>query len=230
VKPWPVGQWCLAPTADPACGWQMEDVPDGYHRPLDPLRPVGCLDEPSRHRLGAVRPPLLAGPGQPARHDPGDVRGGVANPFVLTEPLRGWRTVRVSDQRTRLDFAACIKDPVDVHCPQAARIVLGLDRLTTRSPASPSAAFPPAAAKRLMDKREIHQTPKHGPWLNMAELALGVLQRQCLRPRLADRDAMEREGRAWVRRRTHQPKPLDWRFTTADARLNLRRLFPAVED
>jgi hypothetical protein len=230
VKPWLVEQWCLAPTADPAFVWHMEDVLDVYHRPFDPRRPVVCLDETSRQLLGEVRAPQLAVPGQPARRDPEYVRGGVANLFLLTEPLRGWRTVRVSDQRTRLDFAACVKDLVDVHYPQAERIVLVLDQLNTHSPGSLYAAFPPAEAKRLADKLEIHQTPKHGSWLNMAELELSALQRQCLRQRLPDRDAMEREVAAWADRRNTQTTRIDWQFTTADARTKLRRLYPAFED
>lgn len=230
MKPWLVEQWCLAPTADPDFVWHMEDVLDVYHRPCDPLRPVVCLDETSRQLLGDVRSPLLAVPGQPARHDPEYVRGGVANLFLLTEPLRGWRTVLVSDQRTRLDFAACIKELVDVHYPHAERIVLVVDQLNTHSPASLYAAFPPAEAKRLVDKLEIHYTPKHGSWLNMAELELSVLQRQCLRQRLADRGAMERAVTVWVRRRNDQTKQIAWQFTTADARIKLRRLYPAFED
>ena len=229
MKPWLVEQWCLAPTADPAFVWHMEDVLDVYHRPFDPRRPVVCLDETSRQLLGEVRAPQLAVPGQPARRDPEYVRGGVANLFLLTEPLRGWRTVRVSDQRTRLDFAACVKDLVDVHYPQAERIVLVLDQLNTHSPGSLYAAFPPAEAKRLADKLEIHQTPKHGSWLNMAELELSVLQRQCLRQRLEDRLAMEREVTAWARRRNAAIKRIDWQFTTADARIKLRRLYPALQ-
>jgi DDE superfamily endonuclease len=230
VKPWLVEQWCLAPTADPAFVWPREDVLDVYHRPFDPLRPVVCLDETSRQLLGEVRAPQPAGPGRPARRDPEYVRGGVANLFLLTEPLRGWRTIRVSDQRTRLDFAACIKDLVDVHYPHAERIVLVLDQLNTHSPGSLYAAFPPAEAKRLADKLEIHQTPKHGSWLNMAELELSALQRQCLRQRLPDRDAMEREVAAWADRRNTRASRIDWQFTTVDARLKLRRLYPAFED
>ncbi len=147
----------------------------------------------------------------------------------MTEPLRGWRSVRVSDQRTRLDFAACVKDLVDVHDPPAAKIVLVLDHLNTHSPASLYAAFPPAEAQRLTDKLEIHHTPKHGSWLNMAELELSVLQRQCLRPRLPDREDMEREVTAWAARRNGQTKRIDWQFTTADARIKLRQLYPAYE-
>ncbi len=157
------------------------------------------------------------------------VRGGVVNLFLVTEPLRGWRAVLVSDQRTRLDFAACVKELVDVHYPAAERIVLVLDQLNTHSPASLYAAFPPAEAKRLADKLEIHYTPKHGSWLNMAELELSALQRQCLRQRLPDRGAMAREATAWARRRNEQARRIDWQFTTADARIKLRRLYPAYE-
>jgi len=229
VKPWLVEQWCLAPTADPAFVWPMEDVLSVYRRPFDPRRPVVCLDETSRQLLGEVRPPVPASPGRPARSDPEYVRGGVANLFLVTEPLRGWRHVSVSDQRTRLDFAACVKDLVDVHYPEAEKIVLVLDQLNTHSPASLYAALPPAEAKRLADKLEVHYTPKHGSWLNMAELELSVLQRQCLRQRLPDREAMEREVAAWARRRNDQTKRIDRQFTTADARIKLRRLYPAFE-
>ena len=207
----------------------MEDVLAVYERPLDPARPVVCLDETSRQLLGEARPPQPAAPGQAARHDPEYVRNGVANLFLVTEPLRGWRAVAVSEQRTRLDFAACVKDLVDVHYPEAERIVLVLDQLNTHSPASLYAAFPPAEAKRLADKLEIHHTPKHGSWLNMAELELSALQRQCLRQRLPDRAAMERAVTAWADRRNDLTKRIDWQFTTADARTKLRRLYPAFE-
>ena len=229
VKPWLVEQWCLAPTADPECVWHMEDVLDVYHRPFDPLRPVVCLDETSRQLFGEVRPPLPAAPGRPVRHDPEYERGGVANLFVLTEPLRGWRAVTVSQQRTPLDFAACVKELVDTHYPHAERIVLVLDQLNTHSPASLYAAFPPAEAKRLADKLEIHDTPKHGSWLNMAELELSALHRQCLRRQLDQRIAMARAAQAWASRRHDQTKRIDWHFTTDLVRITLRRLYPAFE-
>ncbi len=222
-------QWCLAPTADPAFVWQMEDVLDVYQRPRDPARPVICLDETSRQLLAEVRPPRLPAPGQPARHDPEYVRGGVANLFLVTEPLRGWRHVRVSRQRTRLDFAQCIKELVDVHYPDADQIVLVLDQLNTHTPASLYAAFPPAEAKRLADRLDIHHTPKHGSWLNMAELELAVLQRQCLVQRLPDRAAMHHAVAAWTERRNAVTSAIAWQFTTADARTKLRRLYPAFE-
>ena len=223
-------QWCFAPTADPAFVWGMEDVLAVYERPFDPARPVVCLDETSRQLLGEGRPPLPAAPGRPARRDPEYVRGGVANLFLVTEPLRGWRQVRVSERRTRIDFAHCVKELVDVHYPEAAKIVLVLDQLNTHTPASLYAAFPPAEAKRLTDKLEIHHTPKHGSWLNMAELELSVLQRQCLRQRLPDAASMGHAVAAWAARRNAATATIDWRFTTADARTKLRRLYPAFED
>jgi hypothetical protein len=206
----------------------MEDVLDVYHRPDDPSRPVVCLDETSRQLLGDARGPLPPAPGRPARRDPEYVRGGVVNLFLVTAPLSGWRAVRLSDQRTRVDFAQCIKELVDGHYPDAERVVLVLDQLNTHSPASLYAAFPPAEAKRLADKLEIHYTPKHGSWLNMAELELSVLQRQCLDRRLGDRPTLEREVAAWVARRNAAAAAVDWRFTTADARTKLKRLYPAL--
>jgi len=208
----------------------MEDVLAVYQRPHDPARPVVCLDETSRQLLGEVRPPTATTPGQPARYDPEYVRRGVVNLFLATEPLAGWRHVMVSDQRTRLDFARCIKELVDVHYPDAERIVLVLDHLNTHTPASLYAAFPPAEAQRLADKLEMHHTPKHGSWLNIAELELSVLERQCLAHRIADRTAMEQAVTAWANRRNAAQSAVRWHFTTADARTKLDRLYPAFED
>jgi hypothetical protein len=207
----------------------MEDVLAVYERPYDPARPLVCLDETSRQLLADARPPSPPAPGRPARHDPEYVRGGVVNLFLATEPLRGWRAVLVSDQRTRLDFARCVQELVDVHYPEAERIVLVLDQLNTHSPASLYAAFPPAEAQRLAAKLEVHHTPKHGSWLNMAELELSALERQCLRRRVADRCVMEREVTAWAERRNAAGSTIDWRFTAADARTKLRRLYPAIQ-
>jgi len=207
----------------------MEDVLAVYERPFDPARPVVCLDETSRQLLADARPPTPPTPGRPARHDPEYIRGGVANLFLVTEPLRGWRHVSVSDQRTRLDFARCVQELLDVHYPQADRVILVMDQLNTHSPASLYAAFPPAEAKRLADRLEIHYTPKHGSWLNMAEIELSVLERQCLRRRIEDRAAMEREVAAWTARRNAATATIDWQFTTADARTKLKRLYPAFD-
>ena len=208
----------------------MEDVLDVYHRTLDPAHPVVCLDETNRQLLDETRPPQPAAPGHPARQDPEYVRGGIANLFLATEPLRGWRTVMVSTQRTRRDFAACIKELVEVHYPHADRIVLVLDQLNIHTPAALYAAFSPVEAKRLTDKLEIHYTPKHGSWLNMAELELSVLQRQCLRQRIPDYATMDREVSAWAARRNAATRTIDWQFTTTDARTRLRHLYPASEE
>ena len=207
----------------------MEDVLAVYERPYDAARPVVCLDETSRQLLGDTRPPLPAVPGQVARTDPEYVRDGVANLFLVTEPLRGWRHVTVSQQRTRIDFAHCVRELVEVHYPHAERIVLVLDQLNTHSPASLYAAFPLTEARRLTEKLEIHHTPKHGSWLNMAELELSVLARQCLAQRLPDRDTMTHAVTAWADRRNATASTIDWQFTTADARTKLRRLYPAYD-
>ena len=219
----------MAPTADPAFVCQMEDVLAVYERPYDPARSVVCLDEASRQLLGEARPPLPPAPGRPARHDPEDVRGGVANSFLVTEPLRGWRDVLVGDQRTRLDFAGRAQRLVDVDYPDAETVVLVMDQLNTPSPASLYAAFPPAEAKRIADRLEIHHPPKHGSWRNVAELELAVLERQCLRQRFGDRAALEAGAAVRAARRNAAGAAVDWRFTTADARIKLRRLYPAIE-
>jgi hypothetical protein len=208
----------------------MEDVLAVYTRPYDPRKPQVCLDETSRQLLAEVREPLPPGPGQPARRDAEYAREGVVNLFVVCEPLRGWRAVRVSDRRTRIDWAYCVKELVDVHYPGAEKIVLVQDNLNTHTPASLYEAFPPAEAKRLADKLELHYTPKHGSWLNMAELELSALERQCLNRRLADRPTMEREVAAWVDQRNAAQTTTDWRFTAEDARIKLKRLYPANQD
>ncbi len=222
-------QWCIPPEANADFVWHMEDVLDVYQRPRDAARPLVCLDETSRQLLADTRPALPARVGRPTRHDPEYVRGGVVNCFLVTAPLEGWRQVRVSTQRTRVDWAACVRDLVDVHYPDADRIVLVMDQLNTHSPASLYAAFPPAEAKRIADRLEIHHTPKHGSWLNMAEIELSVLQRQCLDRRLADRITMEQEVTAWATARNAAGAAIDWRFTTADARIKLKRLYPAID-
>jgi len=218
------------PEANADFVYHMEDVLDVYTRPADPARPVVCLDETSRQLRGEVAPPQPVTPGAPARQDYEYVRGGVCNLFLVTEPLRGWRHVRVTTQRARADWAAMIKDLVDVHYPQAEKIVLVQDNLTIHSPASLYAAFPPAEAKRLADRLEIHNTPKHGSWLNMAEIELSALSRQCLDRRLPDQETLSREVAAWEERRNSTVSSISWRFTTADARIKLKHLYPSVDD
>lgn len=207
----------------------MEDVLDVYARPYDPARPVVCLDETSRQLLADARPPLPPAPGRPARQDPEYVRGGVANLFLAAEPLRGWREALVSEQRTRLDFARFVAHLADVRYPDAERIVLVMDQLNTHSPASLYAAFPAAEAKRLADRLEIHHTPKHGSWLNVAEIELAALERQCLRQRFGDRSALAAAAAAWAARRNAAGAAVDWQFTAADARTRLKRLYPTFE-
>jgi len=177
--------------------------------------------------LADVRPPLPVAAGKPMREDPEYVRHGVANLFLVCEPLRGWRAVVVSDRRTRLDWAACVKELADTHYPAAEKIVLVMDQLNIHTPASLYEAFPPAEAKRLAGRLEIHHTPRHGSWLNMAEIELGILQRQCLDRRLADQATLACEVAAWVAARNAADRRINWRFTTADARIKLKRLYPA---
>jgi hypothetical protein len=207
----------------------MEDVLEVYTRPYDPLRPQVCLDETSRQLLGEITPSLPSAPGRPAREDYEYVRQGVCNVFLVCEPLAGWRHVTCSDRRTRIDWAHCIKDLVDVHYPAAERIVLVQDNLNTHTPASLYEAFAPAEAKRLADKLELHYTPKHGSWLNMAEIELAMLAQQCLDRRLADRATLEREVAAWQAARNRVGRGVNWRFTTEDARIKLKHLYPAIQ-
>ena len=222
-------QWSI-PEATAEFVWHMEDVLEVYARPYDPTHPVICLDETSRQVVAETRAPVPVAPGRAARHDPEYARDGVVNLFVVNEPLRGRRHVRVSTQRTRIDFAHCIQQLADVHYPDAAQIVLVLDQLNTHSPASLYQAFPPAEARRLADKLEIHYTPKHGSWLNMAEIELSVLARQCLNRRLGDRARLEREVAAWEAARNTAATTIDWQFTTEDARLKLKRLYPVIHE
>ena len=206
----------------------MEDTLDVYTRPYDPRRPLVCFDETNTQLLAEVAPPLPPAPGRPAREDYEYVRAGVANLFLACEPLRGWRHVAVAARRTSADFAHCLKELVDVHYPDAERIVLVLDNLNTHTPAALYAAFPPAEAKRLADKLEFHHTPKHGSWLNMAEIELGILARQCLRGRFADQAALTTAVAAWAAARNAASCTIDWRFTTADARIKLKHLYPVT--
>jgi hypothetical protein len=210
--------------------WRMEDVLAVYTRPYDPRRPQVCLDETSRQLLAEISPPRPVAPGRPARQDYEYERRGVCNLFLVCEPLAGWRDVMVSARRTRIDWARCVKDLLDVHYPDAEVIVLVQDNLNTHTPASLYEAFPPAEAKRLADRLELHYTPKHGSWLNMAEIELSVLAGQCLDRRLADRATLEREVAAWQATRNATGCGVDWRFTTEDARIKLQHLYPVIQD
>jgi hypothetical protein len=207
----------------------MEDVLDVYRRPYDAKRPQVCLDEVSTQLLSDARAAQPMEPGRPARQDYEYARHGTASLFMCFEPLRGRRQVQVRQRRTKLDFAQVIKDLVDIHYPEAERIVLVLDNLNTHTPASLYEAFAPAEAKRLADKLEIHYTPEHGSWLNMAEIELSVLDRQCLDRRISDTRTLAQEVAAWEAARNAVATDVDWRFTTADARIKLKRLYPSCQ-
>ncbi len=206
----------------------MEDVLDVYRRPHDPKRPLVCLDETNRQLTLETRPSIAAKPNQPKRMDYEYKRNGVVNLFMMFAPLEAKRHVRVSDQRTRVDFAACIKELVDVHYPEADQIVLVMDNLNTHSVGSLYEAFEPAEAKRLADKLDIHHTPKHGSWLNMAEIEIGVLSGQALSDYVATKEQMIARVTAWQANRNAQRSTVNWQFTTQDARVRLKRLYPVI--
>ena len=228
MKPWLKEQWCIPKKASAEFVCAMEDVLSVYTRPYDPARPQVCMDEMSKQLVGEVRAPLPPTPGQPARHDHEYVRNGTANLFMLFEPLTGQSQVQVTERRTKLDFAHLMKKLVDEIYPLAMVIVLVLDNLNTHVKASLYEAFPPEEAKRIADKLEIHYTPKHGSWLNLAECLFSILQRQCLDRRLPDRGTLRKEVEAWQRRRDQDLTPVNWRFTTEDARIKLRSLYPSI--
>lgn len=208
----------------------MEDVLEVYHRPYDPACPVVCMDESSKQQIQEVRQPIPAAPGQPERYDTEYERNGVSNLFLFFEPLRGRRHLEVTDRRTAVDWAHQVRQLVDVHYPDAARITLVMDNLNTHTPASLYKAFPPAEAERIRQRLDIHYTPKHGSWLNMAEIEFSVLSRQCLDRRLPDQATLKQEIAAWEAARNAETTTMHWRFTTADARIKLRRLYPTIQN
>ena len=201
-----------------------------YTRPYDPARPVVCLDEISKQLVAETRTPLPAEPGQPERVDYEYERCGTANLFLTCEPLAGHRHLTVTEQRTAVDFAKEVRDLLEVRYPQAERVVLVMDNLNTHKPAALYQAFEPAVARSLIERLEIHYTPKHGSWLNMAEIELSVLSRQCLDRRLSDVDTLTQEVAAWEQARNSDARPVNWRFTTPDARIKLKRLYPSIQD
>jgi len=218
----------IPPKANAAFVAAMEDVLEVYTRPHDPVRPLVCLDETSKQLVAETRAPLPMLPGQPARHDYEYERKGTANLFMLFAPLEGWRHVEVTDRRTAVDYAKILKDLSDTHFQCAEKIVLVQDNLNTHSPASLYEAFAPDEARRLFERFEWHYTPKHGSWLDLAESELAVLSGQCLDRRIPDRATLEREVAAWLKRRNTNNAKADWRFTTADARIRLKSLYPVL--
>jgi hypothetical protein len=207
----------------------MEDVLDVYARPYDEARPVVGVDEGGKQLIGDVREPLPVRPSSPAKQDHEYERGGMANLFMAFEPLAGRRQVEVTERKTAEDFARLLRRLSDEMYPQAERIVLVCDNLNTHTPASLYEAFEPAEARRLAERFEWHYTPKHGSWLNVAEMELSVLARQCLDRRIPDMPALRQEVQAWERQRNAAVVKVDWQFTTADARVKLKKLYPTLE-
>jgi transposase len=229
LKPWLNREWKIPPKANAGFVAQMEDVLDVYARPHDPMHPLVCFDESNKEQHIEVETPLPLEPGQPQRYESSYERNGVSNLFMFFAPLHNWRHIKVTDRRTNADWAQCMKELVDVHFPSAERIVLVQDNLSTHTPAALYSAFAPQEAKRIWDRLEFHYTPKHGSWLNMAEIELSVLARQCLKRRIPDQPTLMREVAAWEHDRNAAKASVQWRFTTADARIKLTKLYPTIE-
>ncbi len=206
----------------------MEDVLEVYQRPHDPEFPLVCLDETSKQLIAETRAPIAAKPGHPARYDYEYERNGTANLFMMFAPLEGWRHVKVTDRHTAVDYAQVLKELSDTHFPRVKKIVLVQDNLNTHRPASLYEAFPAEEARRLVERFEWHYTPKHGSWLDMAECELSVLSGQCLARRIPDKQTLIDEVAAWEANRNKNHAKADWQFTTADARVKLKRLYPTL--
>jgi hypothetical protein len=206
----------------------MEDVLELYHLPYDPDYPVVCMDESSKQMIGEVREPIPGKPGQPVRVDDEYVRNGVVEIFMEVEPLAGKRHVKVTERRTRKDWAQQIKQMLDERYPDAIKVRLVMDNLNTHNVASLYETFEPKEARRLAERLDIHYTPKHGSWLNIAEIELSVLKGQCLDRRIPDMATMQAEVSAWNRDRNNSARKVVWQFTTSDARIKLTRLYPKV--
>ena len=219
---------CIPPKQSAQFVACMEDVLDVYTRPIDASRPLVCLDETSKQLITETRPSLPCKPGRVKRIDPEYHRNGTASVFMMTAPLEGQRHVRVREHRKREDFAEVIRELCDELYPDAEKIVLVMDQLNTHHIASLYQAFEPDEAKRLARKLEIHHTPKHGSWLNMAEIELSVLSRQCLSDYFETREQLAQTIAAWERPRNASKAGIDWRFTTEDARIKLKRLYPSI--
>lgn len=229
LKPWLKEQWCIPPKGNAAFVYHMEEVLSVYQRPYDERFPQVCLDELSKQLLKDTREPLPVRPGEVEKQDYEYEREGVCNVFVACEPLAGKRVTKTTQRRTKVDWAEFVRELIEVHYPQAEKIVLVQDNLNTHLPASFYEAFPPEEAWRLAQRLEIHYTPKHGSWLNMAEIELSVLARQCLSERISSIEEVRKQVQAWQDERNRAQVGVNWRFTTADARIKLKRLYPSIE-
>ena len=231
MKPWLKEHWCIPPQADAAFVADMEGVLDVCQRPYDPQHPVVCMDEQPKQLIEERRTPLPIRPGRPARQDHEYIRHGCCCVWMFNEPLGGWRDVRVSERRTAIDWAQQVRDLVDApRFAQARRITLVCDQLNTHELASFDKAFEPDEAHRLAGKLDLVHTPKHGSWLNTSESELSVLSRQCLGRRLPDINHVRTEATGWTTARNDQQTGFDWQFTTADAGIKLKSLYPKIVD
>ena len=221
--------WCIPPeqNADFVCA--MENVLEVYKRPYDPKHPVVCMDEKPKQLVKETRTPIACGPGRVECFDFEYERNGTANVFLFVEPLRGWRRLEVTQRRTRIDWAHQIQRLVDTDYKKAERITLVMDNLNTHGPASLYETFEPAQARRLVEKLEIVHTPKHGSWLNVAEVELAALEKQSIGGRVPDRESLSKRTKAWERERNNAKMTVNWQFRTADARIKLRRLYPQIQ-
>ncbi len=207
----------------------MEDVLELYQQPYDPEAPLICMDETCKQLVGEVRRPVPVAPGRPARVDYEYERKGTANVFLFTEPLEGWRWAPVTERRTRRDWAHAIRGLLDVHYPRAKVVRLVMDNLNTHTLGSLYEAFEPSEARRLASRLEIHYTPKHGSWLNIAEIEIRALSQQCLDRRMPELAEVQRQVGAWEKTRNQSTREVNWRFTADDARIRLRRLYPQLQ-
>ena len=220
--------WKIPPDQNASFVANMEDVLEVYSRPYDEDYPVVCMDESSIQLIGEVQQPIPAKPGHPNLQDDEYVRYGVASIFIEVEPLGGKREVKITEQRTRVDWAYFIKEMLENRYPQAKKVVLVMDNLNTHNIASLYTAFEPEVAKKLADRLEIHYTPKHGSWLNIAEIELSVLKGQCLNRRIPKMEQLKSEVKAWNIDRNNNQSKVDWQFTNDDARIKLKRLYPIL--
>ena len=229
LKPWLKECWCIPPQGSAEFVCAMEDVLEVYHRQYRDNEVLVCLDETSKQQVKETRLGRPPRPGAAGSYDYEYERNGVSNLFMLFAPLEGWRRVEVTERRTRLDWAEVVRKLVDEDYADRERIVLVMDNLNTHHPSSLYEAFEPAEARRIAERLEIHYTPKHGSWLNMAEIEIGVMTRQCLDRRIPDRSVLRREAAAWQAQRNRDGIRVDWRFTTADARIKLKSLYPSIQ-
>ena len=228
LKPWLKEEWCIPPKANADFVYHMEDVLDIYTQPTDSSRPLVCFDESPEQLVSETRQPLPIKRGKVQRYDYEYRREGVANAFMFFAPLQNWREVKITGRRTKADWAECMRELVDVHFPEAESITVVQDQLNTHKPSALYEVFAPTEAKRILDRLDFHWTPKHGSWLNMAEIELSVLNRQCLDRCIPDRAMLAQETAAWAAKRNSDAATVNWRFTAADARIKLKRLYPSI--